>query len=328
MSQELASVYGAELVDGKLKIHAMSSITFAPITQRLSYQNRRVIDSNFQGGVRENHHYTASFTMDELQGVGEMHPDKDNPMHMSEPSEKIPQLNIHYVPLLLVQEVFVKPSVVTETRISRFWAVVEQQEVLEANTAYTIKILLEIWENGKVVKSCYLENLDRVIKTSTIVDLSYLADNVDLRSLKENISRWLIDMFIHYAVNLNPQQPNIIAAVAVYAVIAYLLYNFNQYTALLAIVSIAMYDFGDYLRKKQIIGIPAQPLPVALQHSQQHMYQQKAPQQVPQQQVNMAAAATCSVPVSAPVLQSPSLSSNSLSISNDEFDIAEYSSHK
>jgi hypothetical protein len=85
--------------------------------------------------------------------------------------------------------VLVKPSVVTETRILRFWAAVEQQEVLEANTAYTVKVLLEIWENGKVVKSCYLEDLDWVIKTSTIVDLSYLADNVDLRSLKENISR-------------------------------------------------------------------------------------------------------------------------------------------
>jgi hypothetical protein len=169
-------VYGADLVNGKARLNALSTTSLTVRTKRLGYQNRVVIESDSENCVvNENHHYTSTFTRDELRGKGEKHPEADtNPMHASQPQTKENEEdNVHYVPLLTVQQVLVQPGVVTEVSITRFWAVIVAPLYLSPGVLYPTTVLIEVYESGEL---CRVSVLEEILTYQTIAALGKIAD--------------------------------------------------------------------------------------------------------------------------------------------------------
>lgn len=170
------TVYGADLVNGKARLNALSTTSLTARNKRLGYQNRIVLETDTENCVvNENHHYTSTFTLDELNGKGEKHPEADtNPMHASQPKTKENEGdNVHYVPLLTVQQVLVQPGVVTEASIMRFWAVIDGPLYLSPGVLYPTTVLIEVYESGEL---CRVSVLEEITTYQTITALCKIAD--------------------------------------------------------------------------------------------------------------------------------------------------------
>lgn len=170
-------VFGAELVAGKLKLNGGSNTLFTTRCKRLTYHKRLVLQKG-DSFVSENHHYTSSFTLDEIDvnKSVERHPNAiNNPIHRDQPTDVSTEFK--YAPLLIVQRILVQPGVATEQSITRFWGIIPIKTVLTEGVTYKVSILIEVYENGRLSRVSVLTNPEEY---QTLVHLSAIADQKNL----------------------------------------------------------------------------------------------------------------------------------------------------